>query len=72
MVNQVGEVVDYNTKFNTLANRVYGLSTEAFQDCFLSGLQPEIRRDVLALSPTNLPKAFALAKLSYDDASVNR
>ncbi|KAK2416226.1 hypothetical protein P8452_61193 [Trifolium repens] len=62
-LTQTGTVSDYYREFNTLANRVYGVSTEAFLDCFISGLQVDIRRDVLALSPTHLPKAFALAKL---------
>jgi hypothetical protein len=62
-LNQSGSVGDYYTEFNTLANRVYGVSSEALLDCFLSGLQSEIRRDVLALSPDNINKAFALAKL---------
>jgi hypothetical protein len=62
-LTQTTSVSDYYREFNALANRVYGVSNEAFLDCFLSGLQNEIRRDVLALSPVSLPKAFALAKL---------
>jgi hypothetical protein len=42
---------------------VYGVSTEAFLDCVLSGLQIDIKRDVMALSPTNIQKVVALAKL---------
>jgi hypothetical protein len=60
---QTTSVTEYYREFNALANRVYGISNEAFLDCFLSGLQADIRRDVIALSPSNLPKAFALAKL---------
>ncbi|MCI12230.1 hypothetical protein A2U01_0033333, partial [Trifolium medium] len=60
---QTNSVVEYYKEFNTLANRVQGVSTEAFLDCFLSGLQIDIRRDVIALTPSNLQKAFALAKL---------
>jgi hypothetical protein len=62
-LSQNSTVTEYYREFNALANRVYGVSTEAFLDCFLSGLQADIRRDVIALSPANLPKAFALAKL---------
>jgi hypothetical protein len=62
-LNQGGSVSEYYREFTALANRVYGVSTEAFLDCFISGLQADVRRDVLALSPANLPKAFALAKL---------
>jgi hypothetical protein len=62
-LNQGGSVSEYYREFTALANRVYGVSTEAFLDCFISGLQADVRRDVLALSPAKLPKAFALAKL---------
>jgi hypothetical protein len=60
---QTTSVTEYYREFNALANRVHGISNEAFLDCFLSGLQADIRRDVIALTPSNLPKAFALAKL---------
>jgi hypothetical protein len=62
-LTQTSSVSDYYHEFNALANRVYGVSNEAFLDCILSGIQSEIRRDVLALSPVSLTKAFALAKL---------
>jgi hypothetical protein len=53
-----------------LANRAYGVSTEAFLDFFLSGLQADIRRDVIALEPSSLPKIFALAKLFEEKYSA--
>ncbi|MCH79797.1 Ty3/gypsy retrotransposon protein, partial [Trifolium medium] len=62
-LNQTNSVAEYYKEFNALANRVYGISNEAFLDCFLSGLNGDIRRDVIALEPASLPKAFALAKL---------
>lgn len=62
-LNQTGSVADYYKAFTALANRVSGLSNEALLDYFLSGLQDEIRRDVMALSPPSLVKAVALAKL---------
>jgi hypothetical protein len=69
-LNQTNSVCDYYREFNALANRVYGVSSEALLDCFISGLQTEIRRDVLVLSPANLPKAFALAKLFEEKYTV--
>jgi hypothetical protein len=50
-LTQTNSVREYYKEFTALANRVYGLSTEAILDCFISGLNVEIRRDVLALSP---------------------
>lgn len=36
-LTQSGSVSEYYTEFTALANRVYGLSNEAFLDCFHSG-----------------------------------
>lgn len=60
---QTGTVGEYYLEFTALANRVDGLSTDSLMDCFLSGLQVDICRDVKAMSPTNMAKAVALAKL---------
>jgi len=50
-------------KFLSLANRSLRLSHEAFLNCFLSGLNPDIRQDVVAMCPPTLFCAVALAKL---------
>jgi hypothetical protein len=42
---------------------VYGVSTEALLDCFVSGLQPELQREVIAQEPSSIQRAVALAKL---------
>ncbi|MCI12891.1 hypothetical protein A2U01_0033999, partial [Trifolium medium] len=47
----------------TLANRVYSLSNDALIDCFVSGLNDDIRRDVLIHTPISLVKAMSLAKV---------
>ncbi|KOM58233.1 hypothetical protein LR48_Vigan11g126700 [Vigna angularis] len=62
-LNQTGTVGEYYKAFIGLANCVSRINNEALLDCFLSGLQTEIRRDVMALSPPSLVKAVALAKL---------
>lgn len=49
-----------------VANRAEGLFDDAVLDCFISGLKPEVRRDVLAQAPSTLTHAVALAKL-YDE-----
>lgn len=63
---QATTVAEYHREFITLANRAEGLSDDAVLDCFVSGLKPELRRDVLAQSPTRLVRAVALARL-YDE-----
>jgi len=60
---QTTSVNDFYMQFTALVNRVDGLSLVAILDCFISGLQEEIRKDVKAIEPQSLSKAFALAKL---------
>jgi hypothetical protein len=62
-LNQTGTVAEYYLQFTSLANRVYGLSNDALIDCFVSGLNADIRREVLIHTPTSLVKAFSLAKV---------
>ncbi|MCH79841.1 retrotransposon protein, partial [Trifolium medium] len=62
-LTQSGSVAEYYLQFTSLANRVYGLSNDALIDCFVSGLNNEIRRDVLIHTPSSLVKAVSLAKV---------
>ncbi|XP_050877871.1 uncharacterized protein LOC127081688 [Lathyrus oleraceus] len=62
-LTQTGTVSEYYLQFTSLANRVYGLSNDALIDCFISGLNSEIRRDVLIHTPTSIVKAVSLAKV---------
>ena len=71
-LQQTGSVSEYYLKFMSLANRSFGLTQEALLNCFLSGLHTEIRRDVVAQSPTSLLRAVALAKLYEDRYSPNQ
>lgn len=45
-LRQYGTVSDYQAQFERLCNRVYGLSPEALLNCFISGLIPEIRKEM--------------------------
>ncbi|CAJ2656401.1 unnamed protein product [Trifolium pratense] len=70
-LSQTGTVAEYYLQFTSLANRVYGLSNDAMVDCFVSGLNNQIRRDVLIHTPPSLVKAVSLAKVyeeKYADA----
>jgi len=60
---QEGSVSVYYLIFLALANRFEGLSEEVVLNCFISGLQVEIRCDVVAMTPTTLLRVVALAKL---------
>lgn len=62
-LTQTGSVNDYYLEFTSLANRVSGLTHDAIMDCFISGLQADLRREVLAHCPFSLLKAVSLARL---------
>ena len=51
---QRGTVNDYLTEFERLANRVIGLPPPFMLSCFISGLSPEIRREVLDLVASDI------------------
>nr|KYP49349.1 Retrovirus-related Pol polyprotein from transposon 17.6 [Cajanus cajan] len=65
-LSQRGSVNEYLTEFERLANRIVGLPPTFLLSCFVSGLAPELRREVQALQPISLPQAAALAKLQED------
>ena len=50
---QTGSVHQYYMEFSALANRTYGVSADAMLDCFVAGLKPELRREVIAQNPLN-------------------
>ncbi|WVY92276.1 hypothetical protein V8G54_037790 [Vigna mungo] len=70
-LTQENSVQNYYVKFTTLANRVQGVTTEALLDCFVGGLKPDIRRDVLAQNPTTLLRCVSLAKL-YEEKYISK
>jgi hypothetical protein len=70
-LTQSGFVAEYYLQFTSLANRVYGLSNDALIDCFVSGLNNEIRRDVLIHTPSSLVKAVSLAKVYEEKYNSN-
>ena len=53
----------------SLAHRSDGLTPEALLNCFISGLNKDIRRDVVAQAPNDLLRVVALAKL-YEEKYV--
>ena len=69
---QRGSVTEYMTEFERLANRIVGLSLSDLLSCFISGLNPEIRREVQAFQPVSLPHATSLARLQEDKINDRR
>lgn len=56
----------YLAKFEALANRIVGIPTPFLLSCIISGLSPNIHREVLALQLLSLVQAVALARLQED------
>jgi hypothetical protein len=63
---QSGSVKDYQKAFESLANRITGLQPQFLLSCFISGLKPEIRREIQAFQPISLTHAISLARLQED------
>ncbi|WVZ07870.1 hypothetical protein V8G54_021216 [Vigna mungo] len=70
-LTQTSFVHDYYTQFTSLANRVQGITAEALLDCFVGGLKPDLKRDVIAQNPTSLLRCVSLAKL-YEEKYIPR
>ncbi|MCI14874.1 hypothetical protein A2U01_0036007, partial [Trifolium medium] len=62
-LTQSSSVVAYLSEFESLANRIVGLSQLDLLSCFISGLKSEVRREVLAQQPTSLNQASRLTRL---------
>ncbi|XP_028222321.1 uncharacterized protein LOC114403496 [Glycine soja] len=56
-------VTEYLSEFEELANRVVGLPAPFLLSCFVSGLAPEIRREVMVHQPLTVAQAAGLARL---------
>jgi len=52
-LQQFGTIANYYLKFMALANRYEGLTPEALRNCFISGLNKDIRSDVVAQAPND-------------------
>ncbi|MCH89207.1 retrotransposon-derived protein PEG10-like [Trifolium medium] len=63
---QTSSVKEYQTQFESLANRITGLPPQFYLSCFISGLKPPIRREVQAFQPGSLTQAISLAKLQEE------
>lgn len=54
ILTQTGPIDEYCRQFMALANRAEGITDEARVDCFISGLKPRIKREVVSRRPHNL------------------
>lgn len=63
---QSASIADYYREFMELANRVKGENKEALLDCFISGLKPDLKQEVITRSLNSLLRVVSLAQL-FDD-----
>ena len=63
---QKGTIAAYLSEFEDVANRIVGIPPAFLLSCFISGLTPEIRREVQAHQPLTLTQAAGLAKLQEE------
>lgn len=71
-LTQKGSVKDYLNHFEALANRIVGLLPSSLLSCFISGLDPDIHREVQALQPLTLVYAAGLARLQEEKLHESR
>ncbi|XP_043725460.1 uncharacterized protein LOC122672017 [Telopea speciosissima] len=71
-LTQTASVSEFQSQFKALANRTTNLPTTFLVSCFISGLRPDIRNEVLAFRPTSLTQAIALARLQETKLSECR
>jgi len=70
-LTQIASVREYKAQFENLANQVNGLSAPFYLSCFISGLKPEIRREVIPFRPNSLSEAISIAKLQEEKITAN-
>ena len=61
-LTQTTTMVEFQTAFEDLMNRVTGISEPLLISFFITGLKPNIRRELLFARPSSLMEAFALAR----------
>ena len=65
-LTQKTTVTNYLSEFEDIVNRIIGIPPTFLIGCFISGLTPEIRREVQAHQPLTLTQAAGLAKLQEE------
>jgi len=65
-LTQKGTASQYLSEFEDIANRIIGLPSPFLLSCFISGLAPDIWREVQAHQPVTLVQAAGLARLQEE------
>ncbi|XP_043700319.1 uncharacterized protein LOC122651046 [Telopea speciosissima] len=62
-LSQITTVSEYQSRFETLANRTTAIPPSFLVSCFISGLRPDIRNEVMAFRPATMSHTVSLARL---------
>ncbi|XP_077233660.1 uncharacterized protein LOC143875969 [Tasmannia lanceolata] len=62
-LHQQSSVADYQSRFETASNKVSGLSEAFLISFFISGLKPDLKRELQIAQPTSLLQTFSLARM---------
>src|ERR1044072_2732164 len=62
-LQQTITVSEYQSRFEKLCNQVVGLRPASILNCFISGLNEEIKKEMSTDKPTTVSEAIGLAKL---------
>ena len=65
-LQQRSSVTAYLSEFESLANRIVDLPAPLILSCFISGLNPAIRREMQVLQPISLAQAVSYARLQEE------
>ncbi|GJX28051.1 ty3-gypsy retrotransposon protein, partial [Tanacetum coccineum] len=60
---QTGTMVQYQSEFEKLMNRVIDISENLLISSYISGLKPTLQHELLVTKPTSLGEAFSLARV---------
>ncbi|XP_077230633.1 uncharacterized protein LOC143863761 [Tasmannia lanceolata] len=62
-IYQISSVEEYQYRFESLSNRVTGVSEAFLLSIFIYGLKPDLKREILVAHPTSLFQAISLARV---------
>ena len=62
-LTQTSSITEYYDMFTDLANRSCGMDDTQLLDCFIGGLRPDLKKEVMSRYPHSLMQVVSLAKL---------
>ncbi|XP_043714700.1 uncharacterized protein LOC122663059 [Telopea speciosissima] len=71
-LTQMGTVAEYQSRFEALSNKVSGIPEPFLISFFISGLKPDLNRELLVAQPTSLVHAISLARLYEEKFLASR